>query len=61
MSDPSVMLRLVVDKVGRIQDEHTLRLERVETRLDHVEARLKNVEERLGNVETKLDALPKAA
>jgi uncharacterized coiled-coil protein SlyX len=42
-------LRWVVTKLARIQavqDEHTLRLERLETRLD--------------NVETKLDSLPRA-
>jgi hypothetical protein len=42
-------LRWVVTKLARmqaVQDEHTLRLERLETRLD--------------NVEAKLDSLPRA-
>ena len=49
-------LRWVVAKLGRIQavqDEHTLRLERLETRLEKVEARL-------DSVEAKVDALPRA-
>jgi hypothetical protein len=56
-------LRWVVAKLGRIQavqDEHTLRLERVETRLEKVEARLDRVETRLESLETKVDALPRA-
>ena len=56
-------LRWVVAKLGRIQavqDEHTLRLERLETRLDKVEGRLERVEARLDSVETKVDALPRA-
>jgi chromosome segregation ATPase len=62
-------LRWVVAKLGRIQavqDEHTLRLERVEQRLDGVEQRLDKVEQRLdsvdarlGSVEAKVDALPR--
>jgi septal ring factor EnvC (AmiA/AmiB activator) len=49
-------LRWVVAKLGRIQavqDEHTLRLERVEQRLDKVEARL-------DSLEAKVDSLPRA-
>jgi chromosome segregation ATPase len=70
-------LRWVVAKLGRIQavqDEQTLRLERLETRLDKVEgrlekvegrlekmeARLEKVEARLDSVEAKVDALPRA-
>jgi chromosome segregation ATPase len=51
-------LRWVVAKLGRIQavqDEHTLRLDRIETRLDNVEGRLDRVEQRLGRVEQRLD------
>jgi peptidoglycan hydrolase CwlO-like protein len=47
--DSTQTLRWVVAKLGRIQavqDEHTLRLERVEARLD--------------SVESKVDALPRA-
>ncbi len=46
-------LKWVVARVGRmsaVQDEHTLRLDRIETRLG-------NVETRLGNVETGLNSL----
>ena len=56
-NDTTQTLRWVVAKLGRVssvQDEHTLRLERVETRLGSVETRLGNVETRLGNVETGL-------
>ena len=48
-SDTTETLRWVVTKLARmqaVQDEHTLRLERLELRID--------------NVETKLDALPRA-
>jgi chromosome segregation ATPase len=51
-------LRWVVAKLGRIQavqDEHTLRLERLEGRLEKVEGRLERVEGRLENVEMRLD------
>ena len=61
--DTTQTLRWVVAKLGRIQavqDEHTLRLERVEGRLERVEGRLDKVETRLDSVETKLDALPRA-
>jgi hypothetical protein len=53
--DTTQTLRWVVARLGRIQavqDEHTLRLERLEGRLDRVEARL-------DSVETKVDALPR--
>ncbi len=63
-------LRWTVAKLGRIQavqDEHTLRLDRIETRLDKVEGRLDRVEirldrveARLESVESKVDALPRA-
>jgi hypothetical protein len=54
--DTTETLRWVVTKLARlqaVQDEHTLRLERVELRLEGVETRLDRVEE-------KLDALPRA-
>lgn len=54
--DTTETLRWVVTKLARmqaVQDEHTLRLERVELRLERVETRLDRVEE-------KLDALPRA-
>jgi chromosome segregation ATPase len=60
--DTTETLRWVVAKLGRIQavqDEHTLRLERLETRLEKVETRLEKVEMRLDSVEAKLDALPR--
>jgi predicted nucleic acid-binding Zn-ribbon protein len=53
-------LRWVVAKLGRIQavqDEHTLRLERVETKLERVETRLDRVETKLERLEHKLDGL----
>jgi septal ring factor EnvC (AmiA/AmiB activator) len=55
-SDTNQTLRWVVAKLGRIQavqDEHTLRLERVEQRLDKVETRL-------DSLEAKVDSLPRA-
>jgi chromosome segregation ATPase len=55
-------LRWTVAKLGRIQavqDEHTLRLDRIETRLDKVEVRLDRVEERLDRVEKRLDRVEK--
>jgi hypothetical protein len=51
-------LSWVVAKLGRIQavqDEHTLRLERIETRLDKVEGRLEGVERKLDGL---IEALP---
>jgi chromosome segregation ATPase len=51
-------LRWVVAKLGRIQavqDEQTLRLERIETRLDKVEGRLEGVERKLDGL---IEALP---
>jgi uncharacterized coiled-coil protein SlyX len=55
-SDTTETLRWVVTKLARmqaVQDEHTLRLERVEARLERVEIRLDRVED-------KVDALPRA-
>jgi hypothetical protein len=63
MTETTETLRWVVAKLGRVQavqDEHTLRLERLETKVDRLESRLENVESRLGTVEGKLDALPRA-
>jgi chromosome segregation ATPase len=63
-------LRWVVAKLGRIeavQDEHTLRLERLETKVDGLDARLDamavrldGMDTRLGSVERKLDGLIEA-
>ena len=56
MSEPTDTLRWVVAKLGRfqaVQDEHTLRLERLERKVDAMDARL-------GNVERKLDGLIEA-
>ncbi len=61
--DTTETLRWVVAKLGRIQavqDEHTLRLERLDTKVDKMDARLGSVETRLESVEAKLDALPRA-
>ena len=59
-NDTTQTLRWVVAKLGRVssvQDEHTLRLERVETRLGSVETRLGNVETGLAGVRTDLAGL----
>ena len=56
--DTTETLRWVVAKLGRIQavqDEHTLRLERLETKVDAMDARLGNVERKLDGL---IDALP---
>jgi predicted nucleic acid-binding Zn-ribbon protein len=49
-------LRWVVTKLARmqaVQDEHTLRLERLETKVDRLETKV-------DTLETKVDALPRA-
>ena len=54
--DTTDTLKWVVAKLGRIQavqDEHTVRLERLETKVDGLDARL-------GSVERKLDGLIEA-
>jgi uncharacterized coiled-coil protein SlyX len=56
-------LRWVVTKLARmqaVQDEHTLRLERLETKMDVLDGRMDALEGRMTAVETKLDALPRA-
>jgi chromosome segregation ATPase len=56
-------LRWVVIKLARVQavqDEHTLRLERLESKVDQLDGRLGKVETRLENVETQLESLPRA-
>jgi chromosome segregation ATPase len=56
-------LRWVVTKLARVQavqDEHTLRLERLEIKVDKLDDRLGKVETRLEKVETRLEALPRA-
>jgi chromosome segregation ATPase len=68
--DTTQTLRWVVTKLARIQavqDEHTLRLERLETKVDTLDGRMTVVETKLDAlggrmtaVETKLDALPRA-
>src|SRR5262245_34648084 len=61
--DTTESLRWVVAKLGRIQavqDEHTLRLDRLETKMDGMAARLDGVESRLDSVERKLDGLIEA-
>jgi hypothetical protein len=55
-NDTTQTMRWVVAKLGRmqaVQDEHTLRLERLETKVDRLDVRL-------GNVERKLDGLIEA-
>jgi chromosome segregation ATPase len=53
-------LRWVVAKLGRIQavqDEHTLRLERLETKMDGLEARFDRLEARFDGLEARFDVL----
>jgi chromosome segregation ATPase len=53
-------LRWVVAKLGRIeavQDEHTLRLERLETKVDGLEAKVGVLEAKLDGIEVKVDGL----
>jgi chromosome segregation ATPase len=60
-------LRWVVTQLARVQavqDEHTLRLDRLETKVDtldarlgSVETRLERIDARLGNVEMRLEAI----
>lgn len=53
-------LRWVVAKVGRIaavQDEHTLRLERLEDRLDKVETRLEGLQNEFSAFRRELPAM----
>jgi hypothetical protein len=61
--DTTQTLRWAVAKLGRIQavqDEHTLRLERLESKVDGLDTRLGKVETRLDRVERKLDGLIEA-
>jgi chromosome segregation ATPase len=53
-------LRWVVAKLGRmaaVQDEHTLRLDRLETKVDRLEVKVDGLESRLGNVESRLESV----
>jgi septal ring factor EnvC (AmiA/AmiB activator) len=55
-------MRWVVAKLGRVsavQDEHTLRLDGIDSRLDRVESRLDRVESRLDRIEIRLDRVEK--
>jgi hypothetical protein len=59
-NDTTQTLRWVVAKLGRIaaiQEEHTLRLDRIDARLDGFESRLDRIEIRLDRVESKIDVL----
>ncbi len=58
--DTAETLRWVVAKLGRIsaiQDEHTLRLDRIDARLDKIDTRLDKIDARLDKVESQLDRL----
>ena len=58
--DTTETLKWVVARLGRIQavqDEHTLRLERLEHKVDGLDGHLRNVHARLGSLERKLDEL----
>ncbi len=53
-------LKWVVARIGRmsaVQDEHTLRLDRIETRLGSVETRLGNVENGLDSLRSELPGM----
>lgn len=59
-SNTTETLRWVVTKLARVQavqDEHTLRLERLETKVDRLETRMAGVETGLGAIDRKLDGL----
>jgi outer membrane murein-binding lipoprotein Lpp len=53
-------LRWVVTKLARmqaVQDEHTLRLERLETKVDGLETKVDGLETKVDRLETKVDRL----
>ncbi len=57
-SDTTETLRWVVAKLGRIsaiQDEHTLRLDRIDARLDRIDGRISGIQARMDRVEGRLD------
>lgn len=59
-NDNTESLKWLITKVARIQaaqDEHTLRLDRIEGRIDKIEGRLDKIEGRLDKIETRLDRL----
>jgi hypothetical protein len=59
-NDTTQTMRWAVAKLGRIQavqDEHTLRLERLETKVDRLDARIGNLDARIGNVAHQLAGL----
>jgi hypothetical protein len=59
-NDTAQTLRWVVAKLGRVsavQDEHTLRLERIEGRIDGVDAGLRKVETDVHSLRTDMPAI----
>jgi chromosome segregation ATPase len=57
-NDTTQTLRWVVTKLAQmsaLQNEHTLRLERIDTRLDAMESHLRKVDDRIGRMERQLD------
>ncbi len=59
-NDTTQTLRWVVSKLGKmsaVQDEHTLRLERVESRLEKVETRLGRVENEIISLRSDMPAI----
>jgi chromosome segregation ATPase len=56
-------LRWVVTKLARIQavqDEHTLRLDRLESKVDSLGSKVGSLESKVDSLESKTDALPRA-
>ena len=57
-NDTTETLRWVVTKLARmqaVQDEHTLRLERIEFKIDGVDKRLDGVDKRLDGLDKRLE------
>jgi chromosome segregation ATPase len=59
-NDTTQTLRWVVSRLGKmsaVQDEHTLRLDRIDSRLDHIDSRLDRMDSRLDHVDGRLDRI----
>ncbi|NJM34866.1 MAG: hypothetical protein HC850_09345 [Rhodomicrobium sp.] len=57
-NDTTQTLRWVVTRLGKmsaVQDEHTLRLDRIDSRLDHIDGRLDRIDGRLDHIDSRLD------
>ena len=59
-NDTTESLRWVVAKLGRlaaVQDEHTLRFERLETKVDHLETKVDHLGAKVDRIEVDLRSL----